>query len=110
MARYLQLVKYTPQACAAVFNEGLASRRKALEGYVAGMGGTLIDMYGVSSDEWDFVVIVDSDDFGFGKIAAHLLRAYGSGVIERSMTLNLATVDEVDAARGSLPGYTPPGQ
>jgi|RhiMethySRZTD1v2_1073278.scaffolds.fasta_scaffold1028924_1 uncharacterized protein with GYD domain len=110
MARYLQLAKYTQQACAAVFEEGFVARRKVLETYVAGLGGTLVDMYGVADDDWDFVAIIDSDDFSFQKIAAHLLRAYGSGAIERSALLHLATLEEVDAARASLPGYTPPGR
>jgi uncharacterized protein with GYD domain len=110
MALYLQLAKYTPQACAAVFDGGFVSRRKVLEEYVAGLGGKLVDMYAVASDEWDFVALIESDDFGFGKIAAHLLRAYGAGAIERSQLLNLATLEEVDAARSSLPGYTPPGR
>jgi hypothetical protein len=34
----------------------------------------------------------------------------GAGAIERSQLLNLATLEEVDAARSSLPGYTPPGR
>jgi uncharacterized protein with GYD domain len=110
MARFLQFAKYTPQACAAVFEDGWAQRRAVLEKYVEGMGGKMIDMYAVASDEWDFVVHVEADDLGPAKTAAHLLRVYGAGAIERSMTVSIATLDEVDAARSSLPGYTPPGQ
>lgn len=108
MPRFMQLAKYTPAACAAVFDEGFVSRRKVLAGYIAGLGGRMVDMYAVVSDEWDFVAIIDFDELDHGKIAAHLLRTYGTGVIERSTVLYLATVEEVDAARSSLPGYTPP--
>lgn len=109
MARYIQFAKYTPQACAAVLDEGYVSRRQALEKYVAGFGGQLMEMYAVSSDEWDFAVVVELD-LNPGLNAVHLLRAYGSGVIERSMTIDLATPEEADAARSSLPSYTPPGR
>ena len=109
MARLIQFAKYTPQACAAVFDEGYVSRRQALEKYVDGLGGKLLEMYAVSSDEWDFAVMVEID-LAPGKNAVHLLRAYGSGVVERSMTVHLATPEEADAARSALPGYTPPGQ
>ena len=110
MARYLQLAKYTPQACAAVFDGGWVPRRKVLEEYVTGLGGTIVDMYAVANDEWDFAVIIDADDFGPAKNAAHLLRVYGAGTIERSVLLSLAALEDVDAARSSLPGYTPPGR
>jgi len=110
MARYLQLAKYTPQACAAVFDGGWVPRRKVLEEYVRGLGGTLLDMYAVADDEWDFVATIESDDFNAAKISAHLLRVYGAGTIERSVLLSLAALEDVDAARSSLPGYTPPGR
>jgi len=110
MALYLQLAKYTPQACAAVFEGGWFPRRKVLEEYVTGLGGTILDMYAIANDEWDFAAIIESDDFDAAKIAAHILRAYGMGAIERSQLLSLAALEDVDAARSSLPGYTPPGR
>ena len=110
MARYLQLAKYTPQACAAVFDSGWVPRRKVLEEYVNGLGGAILDMYAVADDEWDFAAIIESDDFTAAKICAHLLRVYGAGSIERSQLLSLADLEDVDAARSSLPGYTPPGR
>ena len=110
MARYLQLAKYSPQACAAVFNDGWVARRKVLEEYVNGLGGRIVDMHVVANDDWDFMAILDFDDLGPAKFAAHLTRVYGGGAIERAQFIPLAGLEEVDAARSSLPGYTPPWQ
>ena len=108
MARYLQLAKYTPQACAAVFDGGVLAG-KVLEEYVKGLGGTLLDGTAIADDEWDFVATIESDDFNAAKISAHLLTST-TGTIERSVLLSLAALEDVDAARSSLPGYTPPGR
>jgi hypothetical protein len=106
----LQFVKYTPQACAAVFEEGFTARRRVLADYLGGMDVKLLEMWAVASDDWDFAALVDVEGVPFDMLAANLLRGYGVGVIERSSTVWLSTLEDIDAARSRLPGYTAPGQ
>ena len=109
MARYVTFAKYSSKAAAAVFEGGFENRRKVLSQYIEGLGGTIIDMYAVADEEWDFMAILDADDFTPAKRAAHALLTGGSGALERAVTYTLADLAEVDAARSSIPGYTPPG-
>lgn len=109
MTRYLQLAKYSPQGSAGVFKDGWVSRRKFLEEYVQGLGGRLIDIQAVAEAEWDFFAIIEMTDYSAATQAAHNLLTYGGGGLERSQLFSLATLEEVDAARASIPGYRPPG-
>src|SRR4051812_20315772 len=109
MTTYLQLAKYSQQGSAGVFKDRLVSRRKFLEEYVKGLSGRILDMQAIAESEWDFFAIIGMNDFPAAKQAAHNFLTYGAGGIERSQLFSLATFEEADAARTSIPGYRPPG-
>jgi uncharacterized protein with GYD domain len=109
MAKYMQLVKYSPPAAAAIHKDGLVARRKVLDEYVKGLGGSIVDVYAIAESDWDFVAIMDFAEFPSAKLVAHGLLTYGSGAFERTQLFNLATFEEADEARKTLPGFRPPG-
>lgn len=104
----MTFAKYSAAAAASVYEQGFGPRRKVLEGYITGLGGTFLDMWPVAEEEWDFVVTYEIDDLRPAKRVAHGLLTYSSGGVERSTTYTLSTTEEVDAIRSEMPGYTPP--
>ena len=111
MAKYMIFGKYAPAAAAAVNQAGMVSRRKVMQDYVEGLGGTLIDAYAIAAPtDYDFVFIMEHDSLDAGKLVAHNLSSIGSGGFAQGMNLVLASFEEVDAAIKTMPGYTPPGQ
>src|SRR5215213_5624939 len=104
MPMYLTFAKYSPAAAASIYREGLVGRRKILEAYVSGLGGRLVDCYAVADEEWDIVSIMEADNLTPSRMVNHTLLTFGSGAIERSRTYQMATFEEADQDRRSMPG------
>ena len=110
MPRYMVVGKYNSSAAAAVNQTGMVGRRQVIANYVEGIGGTFVDVWAIAvPNDFDFVITFDHDSFDAGKLVAHNLTAIGSGGFDRGMTMMLASFEEVDAARATMPGYTAPG-
>lgn len=111
MPRYMVFGTYNAAAAAAVNDAGMVSRRQVMEGYVQGIGGTVVDCYAIAMpNDYDFVITFEHDSLSAGTLVAHNLTAIGSGGFDRGMTVMLASFEEVDEARKSMPGYTAPGR
>lgn len=107
MPRYMSLVKYTADAYQGVRADGFATRRGALDQLAQSMGGTIESMDFMTAGEWDFAAVVD-----LPPEAAIALSSFsmGTGVVERIVTYELFTGEQMDAAIAAhTPDYTPPG-
>ena len=106
MARYVYLVKYTPEALKAVREDGYANRVTVIERLTESVGGRLEQIYFINSPEWDFVNIAEVDADGAFAINS---MAEASGTIERGLMFELFTAEEADHAISAQLLWTPPG-
>lgn len=110
MAKFLALVKYTPEACAAIAEEGLASRRVAIQAAMEAQSGRVESFWAVDSFEWNVAFVVETpDDQAAANRVATFVLSYGQGHLENTLFLPLATVEDADAAMKQFTAPRPPG-
>ena len=105
MAKYLVSASYTADGVRGVLKEGGNGRRKAVQGLIEGLGGTLEAFYFAFGDT-DVYMIVDLPDSA--SAAAASLAASSSGATRCHVTV-LLTPDEVDDASRKTTAYRAPG-
>jgi uncharacterized protein with GYD domain len=109
MPRYLSLVKYSDDALRGVRSDGYQSRPEALRALAASFGGSLISMDYTPDDRWDFAAMFElpTGEALFGMTSF----AQASGTVADSMTIELFTPEQADAAmHANQPDYVPPGE
>ena len=106
MAKYLIKANYNSDGTAGLAAKGGSARRDAVGAMVADAGGS-IDCFYYAWGETDAYLVVDmpSDEAILG-IALSVNKS-GTTTIT---TTPLLTPEQIDAAAGSAPGYTPPGK
>ncbi len=90
--KYLALIKYTPDACAAIAKEGLGSRRVALETAVQAQGGGIDEFWALDSFDWNvcFVMSVPDDQTAGVRVAQYSRgHAIGHQRLAESLTARL---------------------
>lgn len=108
--KYLGLVKYTPEACATIAQEGLTSRRAALEAATEAQGGKLEEFWAVESFDWNAAFIFSTnDDQSAGVRVAQFVVSYSAGYIENTLLLPLVPAGEADAAMKAFVAPRAPG-
>jgi uncharacterized protein with GYD domain len=105
MPKYLLQVSYTLEGIRGLKAEGGSARRKAAEGAVESVGGSLESFYFALGDS-DVVVIADFPD---NSAAAASGIAIGAGGGARTRTVALLTAEEIDDAARRDVRYRPPG-
>jgi uncharacterized protein with GYD domain len=103
MTTYLQLVKYTPETCAALAAEGLQSRQELTEAAMQRIGGKLLGFWAVNHADFD-VAFITEEPFDVAQTAAAFIAVYGRGHMEKWKSYELASVEDTDAALASLFG------
>lgn len=106
MSKSLVLVKYTPEACAAIATEGLSSRRDAVAAALATQGGSIHDFWAVETPPWHVAFVADAE-WAPGQNAAVNVMNYGVGHVEDWVVLQLADLADADAALTQMSGSTP---
>jgi uncharacterized protein with GYD domain len=106
MAKYLLKASYTADGLKGVMKSGGTSRVKALEGTLAGVGGSLESLYFAFGGD-DVYLIVDLPDHAAAVALAAAVAT--SGAIGRYETVVLLTPSEVDQAMNLTVDYVPPG-
>ena len=109
MAKFLYLGKYSAQGAAAVMNEGLTARKKAVEAYGEASGLKVLGWWAVGEADWDFAILSEGD-LPAARSAAQNFLAMASGAFERAAYYTLVETEEVDDARATLQGYRAPGR
>ena len=105
MARYLYIVKYSPEGTAGVLKDGGTARRAAAKALTESVGATLESFdFAFGSD--DAYVIVDSPTPEAIAAVSMTLAASGAG---SGRAIPLLTPEQVDAAAELSPSYSPPG-
>lgn len=105
MARYLYVIKYSPQGAAGILKEGGSSRRAVAEAATKSVGATLVSFdFAFGGD--DAYVIVDSPS-PEAIAAVSLTVAAGGGATGRAIPL--LTPEQIDEAAKLTPSYTPAG-
>jgi uncharacterized protein with GYD domain len=106
MAKYLLKASYTADGLKGVMEVGGTSRVKALEGTLAGVGGSLESFYFAFGGD-DVYTIVDVPDHSAAVAMAAAVAS--SGAIESYQTVVLLSPSDVDEAMNVAVDYTPPG-
>lgn len=104
MPKFLIQANYTAEGLQGALSEGFQSRMDTVTGMIQGVGGTVEALYFAYGDH-DVIAIVDGPEEA--AIALSLV-INASGAVELSTT-PLVTIEQMDAARGQLPDFRPPG-
>src|SRR3990172_410672 len=105
MAKYMIQASYTQAGVQGVLKEGGSSRRDAIAGLLAGLGGGLEGFYFAFGDDDVFVIADLPDNITAAAIG---LTVAAAGAVS-SRTVVLLTPQEVDAATKKSVDYRPPG-
>lgn len=105
MAKYMITGSYTAEGAKGLMADGGSGRRKAVEGLVEALGGTVECVYFMFGSE-DVIAIIDLPDAE--SVAAAALTVGASGAVAVRTTV-LLTPEQVDAAVKKSPAYRPPG-
>jgi len=105
MAKYMIQASYTQAGVQGVLKEGGSSRRDAIAGLLAGLGGSLEGFYFAFGDDDVFVIADLPDNITAAAIG---LTVAAAGAVS-SRTVVLLTPEEVDAATKKSVDYRPPG-
>jgi uncharacterized protein with GYD domain len=93
----LHLLKYSEKGAAAIMQEGLTSRRAAVEKALEGIGGRLLGFWGTDDGEWDAVFVTEAPaDVDLSSGVALNLRGQASGTWERISSIYLYPPEDVD--------------
>ncbi len=106
MAKYLLKVSYSVEGMKGVMKAGGTSRVKAVEGAVAGVGGSLESFYFAFGGD-DVYVIVDVPTHAAAVAMAAAVST--SGAVSSYETVVLLSPSEVDEAMNVAVDYAPPG-
>jgi uncharacterized protein with GYD domain len=106
MAKYLVKASYSVDGLKGLMKVGGTHRVKAMEGALAGVGGSLESFYFAFGDN-DLYVIVDMPDHAQAIAMAAAIST--GGAISDYETVVLLTPSEVDEAMNVTVDYTPPG-
>lgn len=104
MPKFLIQASYTAEGLRGALSEGFQSRMDTVTGMIQGTGGTVEALY-FAYGEHDVIAIVDGPEEA---ALALSLAINASGAVELSTT-PLVTIEQMDAARGKLPDFRPPG-
>ena len=96
MPRYMSLVKYTQDAYEGVRADGYAARPAALQAFAGSLGGSIESMEFMAQGDWDFVTIMEMPTTD--AMLAMASFATASGTVERNMTYELFSGEQMDAA------------
>jgi uncharacterized protein with GYD domain len=93
----LHLLKYSEKGAAAVMQEGLTSRRAAVDKALEGVGGRLVGFWGTDDGQWDAVFVTETPaDVDLSSGVALNLRGQASGTWERIRSIYLYPPEDVD--------------
>lgn len=106
MAKYLIKASYSVDGLKGLMKVGGTHRVKAIEGALAGVGGSLESFYFAFGSD-DLYVIVDMPDHAEAIAMAAAIST--AGAISSYETVVLLTPSEVDKAMNVAVDYTPPG-
>jgi uncharacterized protein with GYD domain len=105
MSKYLWQVSYTAQGAKGLLSENATSRRKAVEGLVEGLGGS-IDAWHYAFGEYDLVIIAELPSTTAAAALSLTVAASGAA---RITTTPLFDQSEMDAATTLSVPYRAPG-
>jgi uncharacterized protein with GYD domain len=106
MPKYLLQVSYTAEGARGLQKDGGTKRRKAAQGLVESLGGTLDSLYFAFGD-CDVFAVADMPDAVAAAAASVALAATGA---VSSKTTVLITPEDMDQAVKKSTSYTPPGR
>src|SRR6476619_4703560 len=106
MSKYLIKANYNPEGAAGLAAKGGTARRDAVGKMLAEAGGTMDCFYYAWGDTDAYLIVDMPSDEAMAGVA---LSVNKSGATTISTT-PLLTPEQIDAAAGSAPGYTPPGK
>jgi uncharacterized protein with GYD domain len=106
MAKYLIKASYSAEGLKGVMKQGGTSRVKAVEGALAGVGGSLESLYFAFGGD-DVYVIVDVPDHAAAIAMAAAVTS--TGAMSKYETVVLVSPSEVDKAMNVAVDYAPPG-
>ena len=104
MAKFLIQASYTSEGLQGALSEGFATRMDTVTGMINGAGGTIEALY-FAYGEHDVIAIVDGPEEAAISLS---LAINASGAVQLSTT-PLISIETMDAARGQLPDFRPPG-
>ncbi len=108
MPRYVSLVKYSSEALQGVRADGYASRPGAMRQLGESLGVTIESVdFMLPGSEWDFMTVVSAPSAD--AVIAMGSFAEASGVIQRAVTYELFSGEQLDSAiAAASPEYSPP--
>lgn len=104
MARYLGLIKVSSDEASRMLRDGPSQRRAHLAHLVDDAGGTLEGAWLTNVGDWDLICLVDMGDQPAANGAAATLARRAAGLTNSERWIELAEIDDVDAAVGRLGG------
>ncbi len=108
MPRYVTFVKYTTEALQGIRAGGYAARFEQLQAFGESLGVTMESMDFMIPGEWDFMSTISAPSVN-EVLAVHSF-SMASGTVERSVTSELFSGEQMDAAISkATPKYSPPG-
>jgi hypothetical protein len=106
MARFLGLLRMTPDEAAKTVREGLPTRRRYFEHIVAEAGGTVEGMWLTNVGDWDLVLLLDMPGETPAEGAAATLARKASGATAEERWIELVDVDDVAAVLTRMAGQS----
>jgi uncharacterized protein with GYD domain len=106
MARFLGLIRISPDEAHKMVTDGPVSRRRFVEYLVAEAGGRLEGMWLTNVGDWDIVLLLDMDDQSSAEGAAATLARRAGGLAVSERWIELIDVDDVAGAIDRLAGTT----
>lgn len=102
MARFLGLLRMTPDEAAKTVRDGLESRRRHYEVIVDQAGGTLEGMWLTNVGDWDLVVLLHMPGETPAQGAAATLVRKASGATAEERWIELIDTEDVAAALATM--------
>ncbi len=105
MAKFLIQASYSPEGLAGAMSEGFQARMDSVTAMIEAGGSTIESIYFAYGDA-DIIAIVD----GTEEAAIAFSMAVNAAGAVGLTTTPLIDIATMDAARGQLPDYRPPGE
>ncbi len=108
MPKVVGFGRYSAAGAAGIVANGFTARKQMLAATAVALGGTQDGYWVVSDVRWDFMFMWDLPAESLLTYRAMLMNAEASGGFDGAEMYTLLDAEAVDAARASVPGYTPP--
>lgn len=95
MAKYLGLIKISPEEASRVLRDGPSARRDHLAHLVRQAGGSLSGAWYSNVGDWDLILIIEMDDESAVTGAAATLARRAANITSAERWIELADIDEV---------------